>query len=195
MNTAMIRRVRAYVCGFCSSGDCSRCPGAVTRGPGKGVVTCACPGHGQQQPRCLACGNRNPDEVTTGWRCLEPLICQGRIVERSLQNPLHAELMAAKQLGGEARRRALAERTVIQVLRDVETAGVDRAPAATGQCQCEGAHQKCRETPQPTKARFAVGHDQALKMALRKRARQTLDLPLAEDAKRRMIELGWEKYL
>jgi len=194
VSATKLRKGVNYLCGFCQTGQCRSCPGAVNRGPGKGLLTCSCPNPGHDhRPRCLACGNRNPDEVTIGWRCQEPLICQGRIVERALTNPLYAELLAAKgaPLGGTARRQALAARLAAEVTAEVERAGIDREPAARGQCQCEGAHVKCRETPQPTKSRFAVGHDQALKMSLRKRARQTHDLGVAEDAKRRLAELGW----
>jgi hypothetical protein len=184
-------RARNYICGFCSTGDCDRCPGAVAGATKTGVVACQCRKH-ITEVRCLACGNTHEDEVTTGWRCADPATCQGRIITKALANPLHHEIAAARRAGGEARRQELMRRTSALVMEEVRRAGID-VPAPEGRCQCEGTNSKCSAEPVPTTKRFAPGHDMSLKSALRRRARQNLDPPLAEAAVRRLAELGWSE--
>ncbi len=112
-----------------------------------------------------------------------------------------------RRLGGEARRRALAERLQAQIKQAVAESGIDeaighdvaadlgrprttrkprtpRAPRPTeGQCIC-GCEGKTRG------GRFVPGHDAKLKSVLRKQI-----LAGDESARARMIELGWEKYV
>lgn len=205
-----------WTCGFCSSGNHTACTGAaVNLGS---ILRCGCGSH-PIVPRCLECGNTRPEELN-GWACANPDDCRDAIANRSAMNPLREELEIVRRLGGEARRRALAERTQRMIREAVEAAGgkgvddegneidlvadsaanLDRAsrprrPRAPrpdkGTCICGGANAKCRPEPMATKGgRFAPGHDASLKSALRRAV-----LAGDESARARMIELGWEQFL
>lgn len=198
-------RKSKWVCGFCGNGNHERCVAGIANLGS--VLRCACKVH-PPVIRCLECGNTNPDELT-GWACSNPSDCRDAIAARSAANPLRKELELVKQLGGEARRRALAERLQAQIRVAVRESGIDeqighdvaadldpdrprkpraprkpREPRATEGiciCGCEG----------PTRGgRFQPGHDARLKSALKKAIKGG-----DESARTRMIELGWEKFI
>lgn len=193
---------RTWISGFCGTGDHGSCPSAVRHMDGTKVAECAC--RCQHRQRCLECGNTNPAELT-GWACTNPSDCRDAIAARSAANPLRKELETVRMLGGEARRRALHERTVARIRADVAACGIDdeighdvasdlnrprrprkprqaaRPTSGTCICGCEGTTKG---------GRFLPGHDAKLKGTL-KRAASAGDA----SAVQRLIELGWEKFI
>lgn len=196
-----------WTCGFCASGNHTACTGAVLN-LGK-ILRCGCGAHPLVQ-RCLECGNTRQEELN-GWACMNPDDCRNAIAARSAANPLREELAIVRRLGGEARKRALAERTQRMIAeaiaavggKDVDDEGneidlvsdsaanmtprrrrspkADRPRTGTCICGCEGATKG---------GRFLPGHDAKLKSKLRVAAGNG-----DESARARMVELGWSKFL
>lgn len=189
-----------WACGFCNVGNHDGCTGAAIN-QGK-ILRCSCGTH-PLAPRCLECGNRRPEELD-GWACRNPSDCADAIAARSAANPLRPMLEEVYVLAGEARRRALHERTVRQILAAVAECRIDdelghdvaadlsrprrprkprvaRPAEGTCICGCEG----------PTKGgRFQPGHDARLKSQL-KQAASAGDASAVE----RLVALGWERYV
>jgi hypothetical protein len=172
-------------------------------------MRCGCGQHAPRQ-RCLECGNTRLEELN-GWACANPDDCRNAIAARSAMNPLREELEIVRRLGGEARRRALAERTERMIREAVAEAGViegdDGKPLDLAADSAAGLDRARRtrkpRQPRPSSGvcicgcagttkggRFLPGHDAKLKSALRARIAEG-----DEAARARMIELGWEKFL
>lgn len=188
-----------WSCGFCSVGRHARCPGAA-RNLGK-ILRCGC---GCVDGRCLACGNRNHDELN-GWACADPQACADTIAARTAANPLREELEIVRLMGGEARRLALHERLVRQIQADVKASGIDDEIGHDVAADLGRKPRKPRQpkTSRPTSGtcvcgcagttkggRFQPGHDARLKSQLRKAASGG-----DHGAVQRLIELGWENYI
>lgn len=193
----------AWTCGFCNTGNHTGCTGAAVTG-GK-ILTCGCGQH-EARRRCLECGNTNTDELT-GWACTNPTDCRDAIAARSAANPLREELEIVRNLGGEARRRALMERTERMVRAAVAAAGsttdVNGKPLdLQADCAADLARPRKRPVARPTAGvcicgcsgatkggRFLPGHDAKLKGRLAKAVTAG-----DEAAYARMVELGWQRY-
>jgi hypothetical protein len=188
-----------WSCGFCNTGSHGRCPGAAKNLGAILLCGCRC----IEGTRCIDCGNTNPEELN-GWACANPQDCADAISARAAANPLRPMLEEIYVLAGEARRRALQERTTRQIREAVAACGIDdelghdvaadldrprrvrkprvvRPTEGTCICGCEGKTKG---------GRFQPGHDARLKAQLR-RASGEGDLA----ARQRMISLGWEKFL
>lgn len=189
-----------WACGFCNIGNHDACTGAVlNRGA---ILVCSCATHPARE-RCLECGNTRAEELSN-WACANPSDCADAIAARSAANPLRKELETVRLMGGEARRRALAERLQRDIRAAVAESGIDAqigydvaadlnrprpprkprtARPTSGVCIC-GCEGKTKG------GRFQPGHDARLKSQLRQAAGNG-----DTGATRRMIELGWEKFL
>lgn len=212
--TTLSRTVKrtGWICGFCGNNNHDRCiAGIHNQG---NVLQCNCKVHATV-PRCLECGNTNPDELT-GWACSNPTDCRDAIAARSAANPLREVLELVKadgrrareteRLAGEARRRALMERATAQIQAAVIACGIDDQIGHDVAADLNPDRNKKPRKPRAPRSiegicvcgcagktrggRFLPGHDAKLKSTLKKQIKNGDD-----GARMRMIALGWEKYL
>lgn len=196
---------RTWKCGFCSGGSCQRCIGGIVNQGA--VLVCSCKEHATMV-RCVQCGNTQSEELV-GWSCADPEACSSSLAARSAANPLRKELETVRMMGGEARRREMDRRTQAAIRAAVAESGIDeqlgldvaadldpdrprkprkpngngipRATSGVCVCGCEGKTKG---------GRFLPGHDMKLKSALKK------DIKAGnEEARAKMIEMGWEKFI
>lgn len=84
-------------CGFCATGNHSRCPGG-TRSGRKGVRICPCEVEARcGQKRCLKCNNRRASQLDDNWLCTSGSECEGRIRERLEADPQYQAMIKARE--------------------------------------------------------------------------------------------------
>lgn len=132
-------------CGYCTTGNTHHlCPGGVRNGNGS-IVRCGCGCEQSKLPRCTDCGNREPEEISERWFCIDRDSCLIDQNKRAAKDRVLQGIRAAQ-----APRMNREDPTGTEA--HTRPASVSRTPRSkSGQCKCCGEATKG--------GKFLPGHD------------------------------------
>lgn len=83
--------LKTFPCGFCATGYCDRCPGAIrncNRRRTDGLWECPCKCNEDKPRKCLECKHAGDGEIDVDtWRCQDQSACQARRTARTEAHP------------------------------------------------------------------------------------------------------------
>lgn len=172
--------------GRCRDEDANHaaCRGAIRQGRPPVVITCSCPNHEGEPPKCIDCGGVGVvDSVTR--TCTDVEGCLEAVRAKQRDNPLHQMLQEAV-VAGQATRAAK---------KAPAGSSTPRPPRANGSAP-RSKEGRCQHCGDPTKGGlFAPGHDAKLKGQLAKVVEDVQGTRKADRvvAAAEMIARGWVK--